>query len=116
MSEVLVSFLLLVPLFLLLNPFHQFMFSQVQMMAIALLVVFFAVFSVFIFREKASDEREILLRFVAGRFAYLAGGSILVVSIVLETLDHALDMWLVISLAVMVLAKIIGLLYARSKH
>jgi len=85
-------------------------------MMIAGLIVVFALFASFIWGETAQDEREALHRFMAGRIAYLAGAGGLVVAIIVESLQHDLDPWLIGILGIMILAKISGLLYGRIKY
>lgn len=116
MIEVAISAILLILLLLLLNPFHFWMPNEAHMLMLIGLVVLFAVFALFVFREKARDEREVLHRFIAGRFAYLVGTALLVIGIVWQSLEHKLDTWLIITLAVMILAKVVGVLYGKIKY
>ncbi|MBI2443026.1 MAG: hypothetical protein HYV40_03930 [Candidatus Levybacteria bacterium] len=116
MIEGILSFILLILLFLIVNPFDLFMLTSLQMIVVVLLVVLFAVFAVFVFREKTRDEREALHRFIAGRLAFLLGTAVLVIGIVVQTVQHTLDLWLVVALVVMILGKIGGLVYSRMKQ
>jgi len=47
---------------------------------------------------------------------FIVGAGVLVVGIIVRSLEHKLDFWLVITLTAMVLAKIVGLIYSRRKH
>jgi len=85
------------------------------MMVLGLIVVFF-VFASFVWRENARDEREGLHKMMAGRIAFLAGTATLVIAIIIQSFRHELDFWLVLTLGIMILAKIIGLLYGRIKY
>jgi len=107
--------LVLLALFLL-NPFAWWMPSMLVTLVVAGLVVVFAVFASFLWREEARDEREALLRMHAGRAGFLIGIGVLVAGIVVQAFDHAVDPWLVSALAGMVLAKIIGRSQAEDKH
>lgn len=80
------------------------------------LVILFCIFASFIWKENARDERENLHKMIAGRIAFLAGSAVLVIGIVLQSLSHQLDVWLVITLVVMILAKAAGLIYSRVKQ
>lgn len=115
-SEIIIASLFIVFLFLCLNPFGWFMYTMWEMLILVLLVIIFAVFAVFVWREGQGDERDIMHRMLAGRHAFLAGTTTLLVGIVVQSLQHDLDHWLVITLGVMVLAKIFGLIYSQKKY
>lgn len=71
------------------------------------LVLVFGVFVVFIWKERASDEREKEHQMFAGRIAFLAGSMTLFAGVVWQGLImHDVDPWLLGSLIVMVVAKI----------
>ena len=115
-SEIAIATTLIILLVLLVNPFSFWMPSAMHMAVIAVLLVVLAVFSVFIWQEKASDEREKLHRSLAGRLGFLAGAIVLTVGITYQSYVHQLDLWLVYALAAMVGAKIFGLIYGRIKY
>ena len=86
-------------------------------MVVVGLVVFFALFAGYMWRERARDEREELHKLAAGRVGYIAGGSVLTIGIAYQTFFiHSVDVWLVIALAVMVIGKLFGLLYKRAHN
>lgn len=114
-SEIIVAVLIVVFLGLLTAPFG-FMPSMGLMVVLAGLAVAVAVFGIFLLRERANDEREGLHRLIADRFAFLAGGGVLTLGVILQSLRHDLDPWLSGALASTVLVKVIGLIYSRSKH
>lgn len=116
LQEILVAVILIVLLLFFLNPFNFWMPNALIMMMVAGLVVLFAIFASFIWRENARDEREGLHKLVAARFAFLAGAGVLVIGVIIQSLSHTLDPWLVAALGVMILAKIIGLIYSHLKH
>lgn len=95
------------------DMFHGFMPSQFQMMVLAVIVISYAVFSAFIFRERAHDEREEQHLYRSGRVAFLFGICILVVGIVIQTFRHALDPVLVWTLTMMVVVKLLSLWIMR---
>lgn len=102
---------------LLLNPFGFLMSDSVEYMFIAGFAIVMAVFLALVWREQARDEREQLHRFVASRAAYLLGSATLALAIVIEKITLGMaDVWLVVALSVMVLAKLAGLLYSRIHH
>lgn len=115
-QEIIVSLVLIMLLILLLNPFHFWMPDAFLMMMIVGLIVVFALFAGLIWKENARDERENLHRMLAGRIAFLAGSASLVIGIIFQSFKHELDFWLVFTLSVMILAKIIGLIYSKLNH
>ena len=116
LQEIFVSLVLIVLLVLFLNPFDFWMPNTILIMMVAGLIVVFALFASFIWRESAQDEREALHRFMAGRIAYLAGAGGLVIGIIVQSLQHDLDGWLVGILGVMIFAKISGRIYGKVRN
>lgn len=115
-GEIIISLILIVLLVFLINPMNFWMPQPANMMMVAALAVLFVIFAGFVWKEKASDERESLHRYIGARFAYLTGTGVLVLGVVFESLSHMIDGWLVIALGAMILAKVVGLLYGRIKH
>jgi len=116
LQEIVVSAVLIVLLIAFLNPLSFWMPTGLLMMMVLGLIIVFAVFVSFIWRENARDEREGVHRMFAGRLGFIVGAGVLVVGIIVRSLEQKLDFWLVITLSAMVLAKIIGLIYSQRKH
>ena len=116
LQEIIVSLVLIVLLILFINPFELWMPPVLLMMMVLGLVVVFAIFASFIWRENPRDEREGLHKMIAGRIAFLAGMAVLVTAIIVQSFKHELDFWLVLTLGIMIFAKIIGLIYGRARH
>ena len=116
LQEIGVSGILLVLLVLFLNPFDFWMPTTLLMMMVLGLVVVFALFASFVWRENHRDEREGLHKMMAGRIAYLTGTALLTLAIIVQSFKHELDPWLVFILAGMIVAKIISLIYGRIKN
>jgi hypothetical protein len=114
-KEVLVSLALIVLTVTLLNPFHFWMPEVVVVAILAVTFIVFALFSIFILREKAQDEREMAHRMLSGRVAFLVGSSILIVGIIIQSLNHSVDAWLVVTLVAMILSKIAARVYGDSR-
>ncbi len=115
LPEIAISALLVILAALLWNPYWM----PMGMMFVTL--VFFVIlaggFAAFVWKEKGGDERDVLIRHVASRFAYLSGTLILVIGIVYQTLSHhAVDAWLIVALIVTVLAKAAGYMYGKMKY
>lgn len=106
------SIVLAVSAVLLVNPGHLWMPTMGHMALLASLVVAVAAFGVFVLRESGGDERDILHRSFSGRAAFLAGGIVLLLAIIVESMHEALDGWLVAALVVMVLAKVAAHIYS----
>ncbi|MBI2611728.1 hypothetical protein HYW54_03210 [Candidatus Gottesmanbacteria bacterium] len=111
-----VALVLLILSMLLLNPGNTWMPGETSMMILAGLVITFVFFASFIYKEKVSDEREAYHRFLASRYAYLLGTSVLVLGVTIQTFQHTLDPWLVLTLITMILGKIAGQIYGKIKH
>ena len=116
LQEIIVSAVLIVLLILFLNPFELWMPPVLLMMMVLGFVVVFSIFASFIWRENSRDEREGLHKMMAGRIAFLAGTASLVIGIIIQSFRHELDFWLVLTLGIMILAKIIGLIYSRARY
>jgi uncharacterized protein involved in outer membrane biogenesis len=116
LQEFFISLVIIVFLVLLLNPFGFWMPDMAVMMTILGLSIVFIIFSSFIWKEKARDEREDIHRMFSGRAAYLSGTGVLLIGIIVQGFSHSLDPWLLISLGAMVLAKTGGLLYSRTRQ
>ena len=92
--------------FFLINPFEVWMPDMAHMTVLGITVAAFGVLSLFIVHETSVDERDDVHRMVAGRTAFVAGSFVLVLGIVVQTLQHTLDAWLVVALVIMVLSKL----------
>ena len=115
-AEVTIAVALIALTLLLLNPVGSWMPDMATELLILGVLVIFAVFANFVWRESARDERELLHRLIAGRVAFLVGAAGLVVGVIAQALRGTVDPWLVGGLVVMVLAKIAGLVYSQLKH
>lgn len=105
-KEIIVTIALIMIAILLLNPFHFWMPDMMVMSMLAIILVLFAIFASFILREKAVDERDDQHKALAGRNAFLAGSTILIIGIIVQGYSHAVDGWLVTGLIIMVVTKI----------
>ena len=106
LSEWLVGLAIFTALVLLVNPFGVIMTSAYILTALRLLAEAVIAFGAFVWREHYRDEREEHNAMKAGRLSYFAGGAILVIAIIVETMSHNLDIWLVVALVGMVATKL----------
>lgn len=111
-SETFVAVALVVVLVWFVNPLGFWMTDAFHMSLLGVIVALFAVFAMFLWKEDVADEREEMHRYIATRFAYAAGGSVLLVGIIIQAFAHAVDPWMPFALVGMVLAKIVGRWYA----
>jgi len=112
LAQLISALLLAVAAFFLANPYGFWMPEMTHMVVLAVAVAIFGAFSVFVLMERAGDERENEHRHSAGRAAFLAGGAVLIIGIIIQTLSHTLDPWLVWALLAMVAAKSIARVYS----
>ena len=115
LQEIIISVALIFILAFLIAPFG-FMPPPFFMTANIFLAVFFVVFAVFVWREKSKDEREGFHAMLAGRMGFLSGAGVLAIAILIQGLRHMIDPWLPVALGAMVLAKALGLIYAKLKR
>jgi len=114
-GELIISFILIGLLAILFNPWNTAMPDMMVMSLLLGLVSLFSIFVIFIWREKKGDEREEFHRLFADRMAFLVGSGVLIAGVIIQELSHAIDRWLIATLAFMVLAKVAGLIYSKRK-
>lgn len=100
----------------LMNPFDWFMFSQIEMIVLAIFAGLFAIFIALFWNEKPTDERDSLHMMFAGRIAFLVGTSVATVGIVIQSIQHDLDPWLPVVLLSMVVSKYAARVYAQYRR
>ncbi len=108
--------IVLVFIFMKIDPFHWFMPSEIQLLILCLLIVVLALYSGMVFREQPQDERENSHLFRASRVGYLAGLISLAVVFVIKDLQKQSDPLLLLVLAVMIVSKLIVLKYSRHRY
>lgn len=115
-NEITLSAILVVLAILFLDPFMLWMPDSLVYMLIGGVIVVFAVFAGLTWRERARDERDELHKMLAGRVGYLLGSGVLIAGIVWQTITSHPDPWLVAALVGMVLGKLLGLYYGRTRR
>ncbi len=114
--ELVISGILIALLLFFLNPFALLMPHMMHPLMVPLLVILFVIFAALLWKETPGDEREQLHKFIASRFAYFTGVAILIVGIIVQSFQNAIDPWIVASVCIILLAKILGLIYGHIKH
>ncbi len=115
-GETIISLILIGLLIFFVNPFDFLMPQQMHPLMIPLLIILFIIFAGLLWKENPGDEREQFHKFIASRFAYLAGIATLIMGIIIQSVHHVIDPWLIIAVCITLLAKIIGLIYGYFKH
>lgn len=115
-QEIIPSLILIVLVLSFVDPLHIWMPSHTEMLSLFVLVIVYIIYAVFMWRESAKDERENLHRLMASRNAWLAGNTVLVVAIVVQSIDYTIDPWLLFALVSSVLAKSITRIYGSIKN
>ena len=114
-TEYLVAIALVILLGLLANPFMVIMPSPVEMMVIFVAAILAVVYGAFVYKERAGDERETLHRMIAGRAAFLTSVAVLTLALIVQGINHAVDLWIPAALALTILAKLAARTWA-SRH
>lgn len=106
-KEVIVTVCLVCISLLILNPFDFWMPSLVVMVVLAVMLLLFGIFASFILREKSLDERDTIHKSIAGRNAFLAGSTMMLIGIIIQEYSGQLDPWLVLSFLAMIVTKVV---------
>lgn len=115
-GEAIISIILIGLLVFFLNPLELMMPKSMHAIMIPLLIVLFIVFTGVMWKETPGDEREQLHKFIASRFAYFAAIATLIIGIVTQSFQKSIDPWLIITICIALLAKIVGLIYGYFTH
>lgn len=115
-GEAIISVVLIALLLFFLNPLELMMPKSMHAIMVPLLLVLFIAFTGVLWKETSGDERDNLHKFIASRFAYFAAVATLIIGIVMESFQKAIDPWLIITICVVLLAKIAGLIYGYFRH
>jgi len=112
----LVSIILLIgSFFLLINPFGLIMTDQFQMLILALTSIIVITILIFLWKENPKDEREEAYLIVSSRISFFSVAIILLVALVVQALQHMIDLWIALSLITLVMSKILALAYLKSR-
>lgn len=116
MKKIITPTILLFLIIFLINPFHLWMPGMTEMVLTGFIIFVFGIFSVFFWNESPRDEREVIISLKANKLAFFGGASVLLIGIVVNEIYDSTDHWLLISLGVMVLFKIISLWWFENKN
>jgi hypothetical protein len=82
-----------------------------EMLALLVVSILMLVWAGFIMKDVAHDEREVALKMKSGRMAYLSGLAVLMIALIVQGMQHTIDPWIAIALAVMVVSKLVARVY-----
>lgn len=111
--EAIAALILLGILIAFLNPTGLLMPESTVMFLVILFVLTYFVYMGFFWKESHGDEREQSHRLLAGRISFFVGSATLITGIVLQSLRHEIDPWMIITLGIMLLTKIVMRLYSQ---
>lgn len=112
-GETIISIALIFLLIFYLHPLEPMMPKPMHTVMVPLVVILFIFLAAFFWRETPGDERQELHRLLVSRFAYFAGMLTLTIAIILQSMHRSVDSWLIITLCIMLLAKLIGSFYTK---
>jgi hypothetical protein len=115
-SEIATAGIIIGILLLFIRPTKLLMPDSLSLMVTLLLILAFIIYVSLLWKEKSTDEREELHRLNAGRISFITGATVLIIGVVVQSLKHNVDPWLVFTLSAMVLAKIASRIYSRIRH
>lgn len=118
-KPILVEILLIVVVgilaFTTLNPYTMPM--GIYLTVLLALLVLFAFFATFVWREKGGDERERTLLHMSDRAAFLAGATVLIIAVLVDgVLFHMSSPWVLAALSAMIITKAASYIYNQNKH
>jgi len=116
LNEILIGLIVLVLAIGTLNPFGIWMPNEVEMLVYFLVVIVFGIFAVFVWREKARDEREEQMRMKVGRLSWIFGTSIIIFGVLVQAFAHSVDPWLIYALIGLLSSKLVAQVYVRIKN
>lgn len=112
-SEPILAGLTLVMLAVIISTARASMSEMTSMTILGVFAFFLFSYLLFIYRERPADERERSISLNTGKYSYIVGSLILTAGILVQSIDHDLDIWLPIALAAMVITKLAGLYSAN---
>lgn len=87
--------------------------QTVDAMFVVGIIITFLFFVAFIFKESSSDERESAHILKASRISYLVGVGVLTLALIVQTLMHSIDVWIIYAVVAMILSKLISRIYSH---
>jgi hypothetical protein len=87
---------------------NDFYYSDMLLASIVTVFIILIIFtSIILVKDKPADEREEHHHYIANQSAFIAGTTVISVALVIQAINHTVDQWLIITLIVMILTKLI---------
>lgn len=93
-----------------------YMPDAMAMLLLVLFIVALTIFLVFVWKARPKDEREASHNWYSSRFGYTLGILLLASGSVVQTLQHSVDPWLVSTLVIMVVGKVLAKLFLSERY
>jgi hypothetical protein len=94
---------------LLFNPFNIWMPMPFHLLIVATLLISTVVLSLVLLRQLKEDEREQKLRLFSYQAGYMIGMFSLVCGVIFQSFSHQVEPWMVVTLLLMFLSKMVAL-------
>ena len=114
-KDLLFLILLVISFFFLINPLGIIMTTDFEMALLALVSLVVISVLIIAWKENPIDEREETHLLIASRLSFFASAIILLVAIIVQTLQHRIDVWIPIVLFVHLSSKIFAIFYLKYK-
>jgi hypothetical protein len=112
-TELFFTVVLTALIFLLFNPAHVWMPMFIHIAAIGVLLLVFTILSFIVLTHLGEDEREQRLRLSSYQVSYVLTCAVLTTAVVVQSFQHNVDVWIIVSLIVMLTSKYISLLISH---
>ncbi len=113
-KEILVALgLVVISFFCMFTTMPPMMYVGVHIIA----VILFILFAIMIWRSKAQDERESMNKALSSDIAFTAGGVMLGIAMIYQiSTDGHIDIWIMVTLATMILARVVSQIWLNKNN
>ncbi|KXK26067.1 MAG: hypothetical protein TR69_WS6001001361 [candidate division WS6 bacterium OLB20] len=110
LTDIALALTLLVLLLVAYNPLQLLMPDMILIILSGAIASVLVLFVVLVWKEQDYDERDTRNRLIAGKYSFIAGTVVLAVGNIVQLLQHEMNIWLPLALAVMVITKMVSLI------
>lgn len=97
------------------NPFKMSMREEVYMASLSLFGIFILASAIFFLKLKVKDERDYLNKMIASRISFIITYVLLSLAVIVQSLSHSLDPWIIYISFTMIFAQLAVLIYLQRK-